>query len=122
MKCPYCEEKINSIVEERTPLIVYILCFASFMLLGYLGFLLFPCLAGVFRRLTHRCPKCLNEIREDFLFSSLDDEIISLQIGTFGILIKRKTFLNILLVFLAGIVAFMVWETVVDGPSWYLER
>ena len=76
IKCPYCEHKGQSNLEESTPVYVYALCFILYLALGIYCVILFPCIVGILRDQKHRCPKCHNEIKEDSIFSSLDDSIL----------------------------------------------
>ena len=49
IKCPYCEHKGRSHLEESTPIHAYLLCFAVFLMLGMWSVLLMPCILGVLR-------------------------------------------------------------------------
>ena len=108
-------------MEESNPPIAYVLCVVLLLLFGYLGVVLVPCLLGVFRSQTHRCPKCLNEIKEDSIWAQLDDNILSFKVGQFGFMVTRRFLIKTLMFLLASLGAFMVYEMIVDGPGWYLE-
>ena len=49
IKCPYCEHKGESHLEESTPLYAFILCFILFLFLGFYSMVLLPCVLGVLR-------------------------------------------------------------------------
>ena len=121
IKCCYCEHKGHSILEEYTPFYAYIICFIAYLVLGLYSLVILPCILGIFRDQKHRCPKCHNEIKEDSIFSCLDDNIISFNIGTFGVLVTRRTLIQALLgISLLGL-ATLAWDVVIEGPSWYLD-
>ena len=121
IKCPFCAHVGRSVMEESNSLIVYVLCFVLVLCFGLLAVIIFPCLLGVFRLQTHRCPKCMNEIKEDSIWAQLDDNILSFKIGQFGFMVTRRVLVKTLMLLLASSGAFMVYQTIVDGPSWYLE-
>ena len=121
IKCPYCEHKGQSHLEESTPFYTYIICFIIYLALGMYSIVIFPCILGILRDQKHRCPKCHNEIKEDSLFSSLEDNIISFNIGKFGLLITRRTLLKLLIGICCLGLAYLALQLFVEGPSWYLE-
>ena len=121
IKCPYCEHTGQSVLEESTPILAYLLSFALYLLIGFYAILLMPCIAGILRDQRHRCPKCHNEIKEDSIFSGLDDNIISFNFGTFGVLITRRTLIKTVIFILCVGLATFAWDIVVEGPTWYLE-
>ena len=49
IKCPYCEHKGQSVLEEQTPIYAYLLCFALYILVGFYAVILMPCIAGILR-------------------------------------------------------------------------
>ena len=91
IKCKFCGEKGQSIVEESTSILTYIV-FAIYLILtwewglknrspfGFYGYFAFaflivlPLIGGIFRIQTHSCKNCLNEVRQDSIFSSIDME------------------------------------------------
>lgn len=58
----------------------------------------------------HRCPKCLNEIREESIFDSLNDNILEMSVFNFGILVKRRTLLKALIFVLACFACGYFWQ------------
>ena len=65
--------------------------------------------------------KTHNEIKEDSIFSSLDDNIISFNLGTFGVLLTRRTLIKVLMFLVCLGLATLAWDLVIEGPTWYLE-
>ena len=63
----------------------------------------------------------MNEIKEDSIWAQLDDNIVSFKIGQFGFMVTRRFLVKTLMLLLASIGAFMVYEMIIDGPGWYLE-
>ena len=121
IKCFYCEHKGHSELEECTPYYVYILCFIAYLILGYYSIVIIPCIVGIFRDQAHRCPKCHNEIKQEDLFTCLDDNIMSFEFGTFGVILTRRILIQALVAIgLIGL-ATLSWDVVHEGPSWYLE-
>lgn len=83
--------------------------------------LLMPCVLGLLRDQRHRCPKCHNEIKEDSIFSTLDENLLSFHVGSFGVLITKRVLLKLFLAVMCfGLVA-AAYEYLVEGPAWYLE-
>jgi len=121
IKCPYCEHRGKSNLEESTPVYVYLLCFVIYLVIGFFSVLIYPCIVGIFRDQRHRCPKCHNEIKEDSIFSSLDDKIMTFNVGTFGVLVTRRTLIKMLMFLVCVGLATLAWDVVVEGPTWYLE-
>ena len=83
--------------------------------------LIMPCILGLLRDQNHRCPKCHNEIKEDSIFSSLDDNLVSFNVGSFGVLITKRVLLKLFLGVICAGLASVAYEYVVEGPAWYLE-
>ena len=73
--CPFCEQKGHSIIEERNSIISYLVVALIVMIFGWYGLLLTPFALGTLRQHIHRCPKCLNAIKENSIFSSLEDNV-----------------------------------------------
>ena len=68
-----------------------------------------------------RRPKCHNEIKQEDLFTCLDDNIMSFEFGTFGVILTRRILIQALVAIgLIGL-ATLSWDVVHEGPSWYLE-
>ena len=91
IKCIYCEHVGRSICEVSQPWITYVVLLLLCLLVGWLSCCLFPFVLGILRRQIHRCPRCLNPIREESIFECLDDNILELSVCKFGILVKRRT-------------------------------
>jgi len=121
IKCPYCEHKGRSMLEESTPIYTWLLCLAVYLFLGLYSFVLMPCIIGLLRDQIHRCPKCHNEIKEDSIFSSLDDNLVSFNLGSFGVLITRRVLLKLFVGVICAGIASVSYEYVIEGPAWYLE-
>ncbi len=49
IKCPYCEHKGQSVLEESTPIHAWLLCFAAYILMGIYSFIVMPCILGLLR-------------------------------------------------------------------------
>ena len=49
IKCPYCEHKGQSVLEESTPIHAWLLCFAVYILMGIYSFVVMPCIIGLLR-------------------------------------------------------------------------
>ena len=49
IKCPYCEHNGQSVLEESTPILAYLVSFALYLLIGFYAVLLMPCIAGILR-------------------------------------------------------------------------
>ena len=62
-----------------------------------------PLLVSLTKTSIHRCAKCLNEVKDNsyFGFSSMDDKLMALQVGSFGIILTRKLLLYMVLVLTA---------------------
>lgn len=121
IKCPYCEHKGQSVLEESTPVHAWLLCFAVYILMGIYSFVVMPCILGLLRDQRHRCPKCRNEIKEDSVFSCLDDNLMAFNIGSFGVLITRRILLKLFVAIICAGLAYESYDFVIEGPSWYLD-
>jgi uncharacterized protein YqgC (DUF456 family) len=53
----------------------YLVVIISIFVMGWYGLILMPFVLGLLRQHIHRCPKCLNAIKENSLFSSLEDNV-----------------------------------------------
>jgi hypothetical protein len=52
---------------------------------------------GILRKQLHRCPRCLNEIREESIFEALEENLIEIRVLKFGVIVKRRILLKGLL-------------------------
>ena len=70
------------------------------LVFGILGFVLLPVMINVTKIAIHRCAKCLNEVKTNSFvgYSSMDDKIVSFQVGTAGVILTRKLLLYIAVV------------------------
>ena len=75
----------------------------AMLIFGFLGLILMPLLVSLTKTSIHRCAKCLNEVKDNsyFGFSSMDDKLMALQVGSFGIILTRKLLLYMVLVLTA---------------------
>ena len=92
----------------------YLLVTASLLLFGFLSLLLLPFLVSLSKTALHRCAKCLNEVKSNsyFGFASMEDKLVSLQLGKFGIILTRKQLMYFALVLsmMIGIYMFVLVE------------
>lgn len=125
IKCPHCDHKGQSIVEEHTPIFVTLFVCILPMTLGFVSLILIPCIVPLFLQITHRCPRCLNEIKEDSLFAQLNDNIISFRMGNFGVLITKRTILQGLAFLILTILALFLLKYYLIGgiplTAWHLK-
>ena len=91
IKCVFCEHKGRSLVETEQPWASYLISAVLIYLISYGSLLLIPFVFGILIRQIHRCPKCLNQIREESIFESLEDTILEVNLCQFGLLLKRRT-------------------------------
>ena len=100
IKCPFCDAVSNSIVEYRPSLLGYLLTMLAMLIFGILSLVLMPILVSLTKTAIHRCAKCLNEVKDSsyFGFASMEDKLVALQIGSFGIILTRKLLLYMALV------------------------
>ena len=125
IKCIYCEHKGQSLVEESTSVITYLIFFIIVLMTWqstfagttlYFVLMLFfvlPILGGIFRIQTHSCPKCLNEVKQNSIFEKLDmdDNICDIQVSNFGMIIKRRTLLYFAVVCLVTFATYLVMSS-----------
>ena len=124
IKCPYCEHKGHSIMEEDQECLVTIVSLAIlYLLIGFFTIILMPCVCGIFRSQIHRCPRCLNEHKEESVYSTLDDNVLNMQVGTyFGCLIKRRSLVKALVLGITCALLFWVYEATNSTPTWMIEH
>jgi len=113
IKCPFCDAVSLSIVEYKPSLIGYLVVILAMLVFGILSLILLPFLVSLTKTALHRCAKCLNEVKSNsyFGFSSMEDKLVSWQIGKFGIILTRKTLLYMVIV-LTGCLAIYVFVLV----------
>mmetsp|Transcript_27339 Transcript_27339/g.26397 ORF Transcript_27339/g.26397 Transcript_27339/m.26397 type:complete len:196 (-) Transcript_27339:236-823(-) len=68
-----------------------------------------PFLVSLTKQAIHRCAKCLNEVKSNsfFGFSSLEDKLISFNIGKFGIILTRRYLLYIVVTMCVGMAIYL---------------
>lgn len=115
VKCPFCDVVSNSIVEYRPSLLGYLLTILAILIFGILSLVLLPLLVSLTKQAIHRCAKCLNEIKTTSYFglSSMNDQVLTLKVGTFGVIFTRKMLFYAVLVITAAlaIYVFLLVET-----------
>ena len=81
----------------------YLLTIVSMLVFGILSLILLPFLVSLTKTAIHRCAKCLNQVQESsyFGYSSLNDKLFTWQIGSFGVLLTRRTILYMVMVIIA---------------------
>lgn len=110
IKCPYCETKALSIVEYKNNILGYLISLILLFALGWLSFCILPLVLSLTKNAVHRCSKCLNEVKNNSYlgFNSMEDKVISFNIGSFGIILSRKYLLYIFLSITCVIVLFLL--------------
>ena len=87
----------------------------AMLVFGILSLVLLPLLVSLTKTSIHRCAKCLNEVKTNsyFGFNSLEDKLVTLQVGKFGVILTRRLLLYLAIVVTAmlGIYAFVWTET-----------
>lgn len=119
----------NSIVDYRANFLGYMAVVFSVFVFGILAIILLPFLISLTKVAVHRCAKCLNEVKSAsfFDFESLEDKVITANIGNFGIILTRKYLLYIVAVIatLLSIYLFLLNESthnheirILSGYTW----
>ena len=86
---------MTTLVEYENTVVGYIVCFIAILIFGIFGvaasFFVFP----LCRSANHRCPKCYNLVISNVFLGmpSLQDQVISLNIGSCAIILTRKILL-----------------------------
>ena len=65
------------------------------MWLGVLSIIMMPFVAGILRKQTHRCQKCLNQFKSEDYLEQLNDKILEFSIYNFGVIVRRKTLMQL---------------------------
>jgi hypothetical protein len=109
VKCPFCDSVSYSIVEYRASFLGYLIAVLSILLFGFLSIILMPFLVSLTKQAIHRCAKCLNEVKSNsyFGFSTLEDKIMSFNIGNFGIILTRRYLLYIVVTMAVGMFIYL---------------
>jgi hypothetical protein len=82
------------------------------LIFGILSLVLLPVLVSLTKSAIHRCAKCLNEVKTNsyFGFSSMEDKLVTLQIGKLGIILTRRLLLYTALIVTAMLAIYtFVW-------------
>lgn len=82
------------------------------LLFGILSLVLLPVLVSLTKSAIHRCAKCLNEVKTNsyFGFSSMEDKLVTLQIGKLGVILTRRLLLYTALIVTAMLAIYtFVW-------------
>lgn len=118
VKCPFCDAVSNSIVEYRPSILGYLFTLLAMLLFGILAMLLMPFLVSLTKTSIHRCAKCLNEVKDNTFFgrSSLDDKLVSYEVGQLGIILTRRTLLYMVLI-ITTCLAIYVFILVEEGHN-----
>ena len=105
--CQYCHSKIYTNVDQETSwfgicLSIIILLFFTFKLYSIILIIL---VIPLTQNTIHSCPNCLNKIgvRTFYDVLSLSDNVLTLQIIGFGIIVTKKQLLAVFVFFLFGI-------------------
>ena len=112
IKCPFCDAVSLSIVEYRPSFIGYLLTILAMLIFGILSLILLPVLVSLTKSAIHRCAKCLNEVKTNsyFGFSSMEDKLVTLQIGKLGVILTRRLLLYTALIVTAMLAIYtFVW-------------
>ena len=86
------------------------------LIFGFLSLLLLPLLVSLTKQAIHRCAKCLNEVKSNsyFGYSSMDDKLLSIQIGKFGVIFTRRQLFYCVIV-LSAMMAIYLFILVEEG-------
>jgi hypothetical protein len=109
-------------MDESVHPFAWAICLFLFIFLGLYSLALAPFILGIFVQQKHRCPKCLNYIREDSVLNMLDDNILEVQIWSFGLLIKRRSLIIGLTWLVLMIVAYYLFTFAQNGKTWCIEN
>jgi hypothetical protein len=109
VKCPFCDAVSLSIVEYRPSLLGYLLTILAILVFGILSLVLLPFLVSLTKQAIHRCAKCLNEVKTNSYFglSSMDDQVLTLKLGNFGVILTRKMLFYAVLVITACLAIYL---------------
>ena len=111
VKCPFCDAVSYSIVEYRANIVGYLFAILAIFVFGFLSLILMPFLVSLTKSAVHRCAKCLNEVKSNngfFGASSMEDKIITWNIGNFGIILTRKYLLYIVMGIVCSLLIYLV--------------
>ena len=78
-----------------------------------------PFLVGLTKQAVHKCGKCLNDVKQQSLFglNSLEDKVMTTQVGNFGIILTRRHLAYMAMVIFAAlsIYTFILVEEELHG-------
>jgi hypothetical protein len=113
-KCPHCGHSGHTIVDQKTTYISYVLMvFVIFAFGLFFSFMMMPFVILLTRTFYHRCSVCLGEVGADNKLLSiinLEDKVISLSIGEFGLVLTRKIVVGILLTIVVIFFIYMSFD------------
>jgi hypothetical protein len=114
MNCPYCSKRILTEVENESTWIGYGISFVLFAILGIWAIPLMILLIPITQQINHSCPNCRNRVggRSFYDLLSLQDSIISYQMGTLAILITRKQLIAVFIFLLFIIIFYVFFNTI----------
>ena len=80
------------------------------MMFGLVGFIMLPITVNLTKQAIHRCAKCLNEVKTNsfFGFSSMEDNLVTFQVGKMGIVLTRRLLLYVALIVTAILAIYSV--------------
>ncbi len=117
--CQFCKHKGEMLSEFENSFLGYAIVLFLFLMLGLFAFLVIPFAVFITRSKVHRCPRCLNKVRENMLESlshgKMSDQVWAFNLGSFGVILTRKYLLYMLLVALTIIgIIFVINSGVMD--------
>lgn len=128
LDCPYCKTRSQSLVDYKTNILGYLLALILLLGLGWLSFCILPLVLSLTKSAIHRCPKCLNVVKNNsFLgFNSMEDKVISFTLGKFGIALSWKYLLYIVLTMTCSIILYLImikgmnsdYHVPISGLTW----
>ena len=97
-------------MDYKTNILGYLLALILLLGLGWLSFCILPLVLSLTKSSVHRCSQCLNEVKNDsFLgFNSMEDKVISFNIGQFGVAVSRKYLLYIVLTLVCAVALYLI--------------
>jgi hypothetical protein len=111
--CSNCDYAGYTIVEQKATYISYIMTVIFMFLFGILfSIILMPVIILLTRNYQHKCPSCLKEVGSDNKLLSifdLQDKVVSVGVGEFGMVLTRKIVLGI---FLTLLLIFTIYRRV----------
>lgn len=115
MKCQFCSSDVTTTIEYGNTILGFVLCALLIVLLGIYGIVISVFLFPLCRSANHRCPKCYNLVISNMFLGlpTMQDQVISINIGTCAIILTRK----VLLVLAATCIAMVVLVVVIKHKT-----